>query len=129
MSDEQTRPFADFLRDHAQGRTHDELSEVLKDVVKAVQLTHKPGSVTLTINVKPMKETHDALVVTDKVIAKIPTADRKASVFFPTKDGNLVRDDPNQLSFSSLAEVPTVEPAEPVERPKDARERAAGDKA
>lgn len=125
MADEsQTRPFADFLREHAGGRSHNELSETLKDLVKAVSLTHKAGSLTLTITVKPMKDNVDALIVSDKIVAKVPQLDRKVSVFYATSEGNLVRDDPNQLTFGSLTDVSDEEP----EREPDARERAAGGK-
>lgn len=115
-----TRPFADFLREHAGGTTHNELSEGIQDLVAAVTATHKGGSITLTINVKPMKENHDALVVTDKVVIKKPSLDRKASVFFADADSNLVRDDPRQLKFEGLTEIPGGA------RELDARERAAG---
>lgn len=121
QTENRTRPFADFLREHAGGVTHNELSEALQDLVTAVTATHKGGSITLTIAIKPMKENHDALVVTDKVTVKRPSLDRKASVFFADRDGNLVRDDPKQLKFEGLTEVPGGA------RELDARERAAGE--
>lgn len=118
MSDERVRPFADFLREQAGGRTHDELSVALRDLVSAVTDTGKSGSLTLTITVKPLKESvGGALVVGDKVVVKSPTLDRKASIFFADREHNLVRDDPNQLSFEPLVEVP----ADPDE-PRDIRE-------
>lgn len=118
------RPFADWLREQGGGRTHDELSEGLTDLVAAVQATGKGGSLTLTINLKPLEKGNtNALIVTDKVTVKRPLLERSASVFFPDRAGNLHRNDPNQLAFDSLRDVSA--PAE--ERVPDHAERAAGD--
>lgn len=103
------RPFADFLREQARGATHDELSEGLRDLVARVKDTGKAGSITLTINVEPMKgSAGSALVVTDAIKLKLPEHDRQSSLFFSDRDGNLVREDPNQLAFDSLREVDTA---------------------
>lgn len=113
------RPFADFLREHAKGATHDELSEALQEVTRAVVATEKGGSVSLTIKIEPMdKHNTDALKVTDKIQVKIPEHGRKASVFFHDDHGRLSRSDPNQLTFETLQEVP---------REPDAKERATGE--
>lgn len=101
------RPFADWLREQRGGRTHDELSTQLHDLVEAVADTGKAGSVTLTVSIKPMSAGDpNTLVVADKVTAKLPEHDRPTAVFFRTRDGNLSREDPRQLSFDSLREVP-----------------------
>ncbi|WP_037576720.1 hypothetical protein [Phaeacidiphilus oryzae] len=103
------RPFADFLIEQAGGRTHTELSEQLHDLISAVTATGKGGALTLRVEVKPLTP-GDAttLTVTDKVTVKIPQGDRPKSVFFVTGDGNLSRNDPRQLAFESLREVPTT---------------------
>lgn len=115
------RPFADFLRDQNKGKTHDELSTALNDLVNAVTLHEKGGTLTLKIEVKPMeKGTGDVLLVTDDITVKMPKAKRKPSVFFPDADGNLRRNDPNQMTFDTLTGIDG-------EREPDVRERAAGD--
>ncbi|NUO58975.1 MAG: hypothetical protein HOV78_20125, partial [Hamadaea sp.] len=69
--------------------------------------TGKKGAITLTITVEPMKKAEDRMVVVgDKIAIKLPEHDRPAAVWFVGKDGNLQRDDPDQLSFESLREVP-----------------------
>lgn len=100
------RPFADFLREQAKGHTHEELSEGLRDLVQRVQDTGKKGSVTLVVTVEPMKGGGAALVVSDEIKLKLPEHDRDSSLFWADADNNLIRNDPNQLSFDSLREVP-----------------------
>lgn len=100
------RPFADFLREHGRGRTHDELGEALHSLVARVKDTGKKGSVTLTVVVEPMKKDDRMVVVGDKIAIKLPEHDRPSGVWFVGRDGNLQRDDPDQMSFDSLREVP-----------------------
>ena len=100
------RPFAEFLREHGRGRTHDELGEALHTLVARVKDTGKAGSVSLTVRVEPMKKDDRLLVVSDKIAIKLPEHDRPSGVWFVGKDGNLQRDDPDQLSFDGLREVP-----------------------
>ena len=99
------RDFAAFLVETSAGRTHAELSEALRDLVAKVVDTGKAGTLGLTVKVAPMKGDPSTLVVTDEIRLKLPEHDRKASVFWPDKDGNLVRNDPNQRSIFNLAEV------------------------
>ena len=102
----EARPFATWLLEQSGGKTHDELSQALVDLVARVRDTGKKGSVSLTVNVAPLKGDVDVLVVADEIKLRLPEHDRKASLFYPDKDGNLTRRDPNQLSFESLREVP-----------------------
>jgi hypothetical protein len=101
----QVRPFADFLREQAKGHSHDELSEGLRDLVARVQDTGKKGSITYVVTVEPTKGT-SALTVSDEIKLKLPEHDRQASLFFTDRDGNLQRNDPDQLTFDSLREIP-----------------------
>lgn len=101
------RPFADWLREQSKGQTHEELSDALYDLVARVMDTGKAGTLTLTIKVAPVKGNETgALVVSDEIKLRLPEHDRKASLFFPDKQGNLSRTDPHQLTFESLREVP-----------------------
>jgi hypothetical protein len=99
------RPFADFLREQAKGQSHDELSEGLRDLVARVQDTGKKGSVTYVVTVEPTKGT-SALTVSDEIKLKLPEHDRAASLFFTDHEGNLQRNDPDQLTFDTLREIP-----------------------
>jgi hypothetical protein len=94
--DQHARPFAAFLREQAGGKTHDELSDALRDLVGRVQDTGKKGSLTLVVNVEPLKGDTDTLVIKDEIKLRLPEHDRKASLFFVASDGNLTRENPNQ---------------------------------
>lgn len=104
------RPFADWLLEQSHGRTHTELGEGLRDLVAKCLETGKAGTLSLTIKVKPMDANDDQspLVVSDEIRIKLPEHDRKASIFYKDKTGNLGKTDPNQLSFDSLRTVPGV---------------------
>lgn len=102
------RPFADWLREQSGGKTHEEMGVALYDLVQRVRDTGKKGTVTLTISVAPLKNDRDVLVVADEIKLRVPEHDRKASLFYPDKEGNLTRQDPHQLTFESLREVADV---------------------
>lgn len=107
------RPFADFLREQAKGHTHDELSEGLRDLVARVRDTGKKGSITLVVSVELQKGSDNALVVSDEIKLRLPEHERQASWFFADADNNLLRNDPNQLAFESLKEVPAPTGVDP----------------
>lgn len=124
-----TRPFADFLAEHNNGHGHRKASTSLQDVVNAVVETGKKGSVTVTVNVEPMKSADDGtLLLTVNVTEKIPAEPTKAAVFYADDDGNLTRSDPRQpqLDFASLREVEKREAAALREAPAKAEPRAIG---
>lgn len=98
------RPFVDWLTELRKGAVAAELTQKLHELVGAVQATGKDGTITLTVKVGVHKKTN-ALMVDDRVAAKVPAPDRKASLYFVDDDGNLVRNDPNQLSFSTIRAV------------------------
>lgn len=89
-----TRPFADVLREMNKGRTHNETSLALQDLVAAVLDTGKPGVLTLTLKVSSAKS-HDMVVIEDDVKVKKPQA-RAASLFYVDDQSNVRREDPQQ---------------------------------
>ena len=99
-----SRSIGDFFREHRGGVTHDELSDALQELVAAVNDEGKAGSLTLTINVKPL-EKGGALSVTDTIKLKLPPQNRSASIFYADINNNLVRDDPKQAKLE-LREIP-----------------------
>ena len=96
----------DFLREHRNGVTHDELSDKLQELVAAVTEEGKSGTLTLTINVKPLGK-NDGLEVGADVKIKPPKPTVGVSIFFASPDNNLVRQDPRQTAME-LREVPAV---------------------
>lgn len=94
------------------GLTHEELTQKLDEVVAAVRLTGKKGSITLTVSVEPAsKGSVDTLFVEDEIKVKIPEMDRGATVFFATPENGLQRQDPRQLEFGDLRVVPEGSPS------------------
>lgn len=97
------KPFASWLVEQAGGKTESELTDGLRDLVTRVADTGKRGSLQLTVVVEPMKEDASMLLIKDEIKLKLPEHDRKASIFWQ-KDGELLRNDPNQLSvFDEIA--------------------------
>lgn len=78
------------------GLTHKDLTERLAELVTAVTKVKKAGKLQLTITVKPQPAVDGALFVAADIKASIPRFDPKASIFFATETGGLVRDDPSQ---------------------------------
>jgi hypothetical protein len=96
------RPFDQILRELGEGTTLSELSEVVYDVIQAVQATSKAGSVTLTLNVG--FDGQGRLVVKDEIKKKLPEFNRPETRFFVDRSGNASRRDPNQPLLPSLDE-------------------------
>jgi hypothetical protein len=92
------RPFYDFLREHRNGLTHDELATGLNDLVAAVCEENKAGTLTFSVSVKPMGK-GDGLEVSAEVKTKLPKKTPGVSIFFATPENNLVRQDPRQQSM------------------------------
>lgn len=95
--DVRIRPFADWLQEQSSGRTHNDLSEALHELLDAVARHGKAGKLVFTIKVAPMQGDMSAVVIADDVKLAAPEADRKANIFFLDGDGNPVRSDPRQM--------------------------------
>ena len=102
--EDDVKPFATFLIEHARGRTHDELSRKLRDLLEAVEETGKGGTITYTVKITPEPKADHAVIVTDNVKVSTPSLDRPASIFFVDDRYRLVRNDPRQLTFDRLGE-------------------------
>jgi hypothetical protein len=93
-----SRPFMDFLREHRNGITHDDLSDALQAVVAGVIEEGKVGTLTLTIKIKPLGQS-DGLEVSAEVKAAPPKPTPGVSIFFATPENNLARQDPHQMTM------------------------------
>ena len=91
------RPITDTLRHLEAGCLIDEASELLADLVKAVDATGKTGSLTLTLKLR--KATAGALAVTGSVSVKKPAEPAIESLLFATPEGNLMTEDPRQTKL------------------------------
>jgi hypothetical protein len=97
--DRLVRPFAAWLQEQSNGLSHTQLSNNLHDLIGRVRETGKKGSMLYTVTISPYDKTTDVLQVNDTIRLKLPEHDRRSSIFFPDSNGNLTRQDPNQLAF------------------------------
>lgn len=101
------RTFFDTLRDVRAGLVIEQLDESLQSLVQRVQRTGKAGSLRLTLEVKPLKGSTEAVVVRDTIVLKEPQFDNAGTVLFPTPEGNL------QRSHHAQPELPGITLAHP----------------
>lgn len=85
------KTFADTLRDIRAGQHIEELDAKLQQLVQQIQRTNKAGKLTLTLDIKPMKGSTEAVVVKATIAVKEPAFDDAGTVLFPTPEGNLDR--------------------------------------
>ncbi|HYF16308.1 MAG TPA: hypothetical protein VEA40_00465 [Ramlibacter sp.] len=104
------RPFFDTLRD-CRPDLPDDLGKQMQELVHAVTATGKAGSIRLTLEVRPLKGSTEAVVLKDAIVLKKPVHDNKGTVMFPTVEGNLQRSNPNQRDLPGLS-VAGSEPGE-----------------
>ena len=105
------RPFFETLRELRKGKTLEELSDALAEVVAAVQTTGKAGEVVLKLKVRPPRQGAVSYVtIEDEIGTKLPRANRDDTVFFALADGSLSRQDPSQLGLKLSAVPEDVDP-------------------
>jgi hypothetical protein len=92
---ESRKPFAAFLQEQRGGGLHGELSDAISQVVAAALEHGKKGQLVLTIDVKPNADGATVLI-TDKIKATVPEANRGAAIWFVDGAGNLSRRNPAQ---------------------------------
>lgn len=100
VKEKENTPFSAQIAYFNKGTLNNELTEALATLVKKVRETGKKGSVTLTITCS-MLNTRDenAMKITPAVKTVIPELDRAETIMFSTHDGDLLRDDPDQVQM------------------------------
>lgn len=93
----QDMPFSQQIAILSRGCTNDELTEELKEVVKAVRATGKSGTITLKLKVSMLNSRDENVVkLTPNVTTTLPKKPPHETIMFSTADGSLLRDDPVQ---------------------------------
>lgn len=109
-----TTPFSQQMAFINKGTLDAELTEAFAEVVKAVRETNKKGSVTLTLNCSMLNNRNEnTMKISPVVTTKIPELDRAETIMFSTADGNLLRDDPDQIKMD-LKVIPQAEQPAPI---------------
>ena len=96
------RSFSDTLRDVRAGTVIDQLDNDLQQLVQQVQRTNKGGKLVLTLDIKPMKGSTEAVVVKATVTVKAPTFTDNGTVLFPTPEGSLTRNHHKQPELPGI---------------------------
>ena len=77
-----------------------ELTEAMASLVQQVRDTHKKGSITLSLSVSMLNDsTDDVMKITPEIKLNLPKVPQPSSVFWSTADGDLLRNDPQQLGM------------------------------
>jgi hypothetical protein len=98
-----TKIAPDTLGQLRYGELRMELTDAIKEMVLAVDNAKKPGKITLTLAFKPGKG--GQIEITDDLKAVQPKPEKGSSLFFPTPEGNLERNDPRQPSFEGVRSI------------------------
>lgn len=92
------KPITETLRHVRGGLLINEASELLAEVVKAVEITGKSGKLTIELQVKKLSRS-GALEIIDKVTSKAPSEAPMTTMMYPTPEGNLITEDPRQAKL------------------------------
>lgn len=90
------RPALDLIAELRRGKTANDLTEKVHDLIAACIDTGKKGELVLKLTFEPDPDDETRMKVTDQVAAKVPARTVKPSLFFLTDGGNLTRSDPLQ---------------------------------
>lgn len=106
--------FAAFLIGHLGGRSHEQISDELHDLLAAVAEHGKKGALTITVTVEPPKGHVDGgpLAIGIDSSIKAPKASAPPAIYFVDADGNATRNDPRQMALDlRTAPTPTFKDA------------------
>lgn len=101
------------------GRTQEELSKKLNELVNACRDTGKSGTISLKITIKPDKGDTGQYFLEDNTTVKLPEFERGKTLMFGTPDGNLQRTDPNQGELPLRQVNDDRQPAKQVAQPAE----------
>jgi hypothetical protein len=104
--------FAAFLAS-TRPKTDAELNDELSKLVAAIEETGKGGSITLTLEFKPIDEGVTALKVNDKITVKRPEKNREGSITYVDRDHTLSRRDPSSMPLFEDDDIRTAPAHDP----------------
>lgn len=100
--------FTFMLAQMRAGKTQEELSQQLNQLVQDCRMTGKKGELQLTITVRPDKGDTGQYFLRPSIKTKSPQFEVGDTLFWGTPDGNLQRTDPSQgqLELRSIPDEP-----------------------
>lgn len=97
--------FLSFLSDLRRGQAIEEYRQALVDLERSVRETGKPGSLTLTLTLKPVGKGMDAFEIKDAFTAKMPIGEKGTTLLFADDAGRMSRRDPRQPQLPTMRDV------------------------
>jgi hypothetical protein len=98
--------FTELIDNLSNGATANEAAHQLHLLVKAVQDTGKPGTLTLTITIAPKFGTDSPdLEITDKIKINQPTANRDSTLTWVDKRGHISLTNPRQDALPNITDI------------------------
>ncbi len=91
---------AEILATLSGGEAAMEIREAIATVSKKVDATGKKGKVTISLEFKKLAS--GQVMIKDAITTVEPKADKDSSMFFVTDEGDLCRDNPNQMSLDGV---------------------------
>ena len=106
----QVAEFAAFLVGHLAGRSHEQISEEMHQLLSAVAEHGRKGSLTITVAVEPPKGAYDGgpLAIAIESVVKAPKPAAPPSIYFRDHDGNATRNDPRQTAAFEVRDITTT---------------------
>lgn len=89
----------DILKQIRGGDLVFEMNREIEKVVAGVRESGKGGSLTLKVNITPIRQGSTALNVQGDVTGKVPQPAHDATIFYPTEGNTLQRNDPRQRNM------------------------------
>jgi hypothetical protein len=106
MADSKERDFYGVVVDLDEGLVHQQLTQKLRELVKAVCDTGKSG--TMTFKVKAKLDGRNVIITSD-VRSSPPQPATGSTFFFPDEKGDLRREDPKQPQLRNLDTKPPTQ--------------------
>lgn len=100
-----SKAFALLLQELRDGKTHTEMCIGMDELIAAVAVTGKAGSITLKIDVKPASKGTDVdkILILDKITTTLPKPERGSDFYWVTSDNELSRNHPKQTTLDLRA--------------------------
>lgn len=101
--------FAGLLNDHP--TAHSDLTDALRELVEAVQLQGKKGSLTMVLTVEPAAAADSlAVAIACDVKTTLPRPKPESRLFYIQRDGFVGRKDPRQTTIFDKTTGEVIEP-------------------
>ncbi len=102
----QIKPAQTTLNALSDGHIMAEMAQAIHDAVSAVNAQNKPGTVTLTVTIAPMKKDtrliDSPLLFSGEVSSKLPRPDPAQTLFYVDEEGNPTRTQTRQPDLGGL---------------------------